>query len=323
MNVLVTNIGRRNYLIEFFNEIKSSEDKIYVTDCDVSAGALYGKNDGCYILPKPVDNPKIYIDELIKMCEKLSIDLIIPVIDPEIYILSKFKKLFIEKGICVLVSDSNVLDICYNKKFMNQFLEKNGFLVPKTYYDLSSFIQDFEKDEIKFPVFLKCIWGSGSVDASIINNMKELEIKFKEGMMIQEFLCGKEFGVDLFFNEKNEVVRSVLKKKLLMRSGETDKSITVKNKIDQAYTIKLGNAIKGYGPCDCDFIKTEKGIYFIDINPRFGGGYPATHMSGVNFIELAMKLSKKIKIEKDFNTYKSDILTMKVVGITTKECKKI
>lgn len=97
----------------------------------MTASGLYGNNDGRFILTKPVDNEEVYVSALLQICKEANIELIIPIIDPEIYILSKYVQIFQEEHICIAVSNRNVLNICYNKLEMNKFLKKEGFCFPK------------------------------------------------------------------------------------------------------------------------------------------------------------------------------------------------
>ena len=140
MKVLIPNVGRRGYLVKYLKSISHMEVQVYVSDCDETASGLYGNNDGYFILPKPVDNPRKYVDVLIELCVRIGISVIIPVIDPEIAILSEYKDEFIRHDIFVSVSSKNVLDICYSKQKMNEFLYKHRFLVPQTYNKVSDFI---------------------------------------------------------------------------------------------------------------------------------------------------------------------------------------
>ncbi|MBS4534376.1 ATP-grasp domain-containing protein [Clostridium sp. D2Q-14] len=317
MNILITNIGRRGYLVEFIKNTINFNGKVYASDCDKTASGLYGNVDKSFILPKPVDDEQSYVENLLKLCLEYDINLIIPVIDPEIYILSKYKNVFSEKGIIVLVSDKRVLEICYDKTKMNTFLTENGFNIIKTYDNLQDFKNDLFDNKIEFPVFIKPIYGSGSVDSRIIDNDEELVTFYKPGMIIQEYLNGEEYGIDTFVDNDGIPVRVVVKKKLSMRSGETDKAITVKHEDIKNVIKKLAEKLKPFGPFDTDVIETNNGIYVIDINPRFGGGYPATHMAEVSFIELLLKSARNESIEPAFDNYVIGQLTMKDVGIKT------
>ena len=299
-NIIITNVGRRGYLVEYIKEIKSYTGKVFVSDCDATASGLYGNNDGRFILPRPADNEELYVQKLTKLCKEQQIGIVIPVIDPEIFILSKYRDQMLAEGINVIVSDKRVLDICYDKLQMNAFLSANGFLVAKTYADLVSFTQDLNQGKIKFPVIIKPVYGSGSVETSIVDNLEKVKTVFHEGLMIQEVLKGTEHGCDVFNTFEQEPVRCVVKKKIAMRSGDTDKSITV----------DIGNL-------DFDVFETEAGPYVIDINPRFGGGYPATHAAGSNHLDLLIRICSGEKIIPDFDSYTKNLLVMKEIKVTT------
>lgn len=316
-NIIITNVGRRGYLVDYLKEIPSFTGNVYVSDCDDTASGLYGNNDGRFILPRPVDNEELYVQELTKLCKKQQIGIVIPVIDPEIFILSKYREKMLADGINVIVSDKRVLDICYDKIQMNAFLAANGFLVAKTYTDLDSFTKNYDLGEIHFPVIVKPIYGSGSVETSIVNSLEKVNTIFHEGLMIQEVLKGIEYGCDVFNTFEKKPVRCVIKKKISMRSGETDKSITVDNKNLQQLGIDLGNKLGHIGNLDFDVFETDKGPYVIDINPRFGGGYPATHAAGSNHLELLIRMCSGEHIESDFDSYKKNLLVMKEIKVAT------
>ncbi|MBQ6946799.1 MAG: ATP-grasp domain-containing protein [Clostridia bacterium] len=319
VKVLITNVGRRGYLVEYLKQIKDSDIKVYVSDCDKTASGLFTENDGVFILPKPVDDAERYVDTLIQTCLQNDITVVIPVIDPEIDILSQYVTRFRENGIFVLVSAQEVLEICYNKINMNSFLQDGGFLVPKTYVDLPSFEAALDRGEIAMPVIIKPIYGSGSVSTYKVNDVKEVKALFCEGHMIQELIDGQEFGCDVFNDLSKTPVRCVLKKKLAMRSGETDKALTIKDKEMQREVLRLATCLGHIGNLDCDLIKRGDDYYIIDLNPRFGGGYPATHAAGVNLLKLVLNMSQGIEIEPEFENYREHLLVMKEVAIRAAE----
>jgi len=316
-NIIITNIGRRGYLVEYIKEIPSFRGKVFVSDCDSTASGLYGNNDGRFILPRPVDNENLYVEKLTNLCLSQNIGIVIPVIDPEIFILSKYRDQMFEKGINVIVSDKRVLNICYDKMQMNGFLLENGFLVAKTYTTVGEFESDLNKGQIQFPVIVKPVYGSGSVDTNIVDNLDKLKSIFHEGLMIQEVLKGTEHGCDVFNTLDKEPIRCVIKKKISMRSGETDKSVTVDRKDLQQLGIELGKKLGHIGNLDFDVFDTEKGPYVIDMNPRFGGGYPATHAAGCNLLDILIRMCEGETIESDFDSYNKNLLVMKEIKVIT------
>lgn len=315
INVLIPNIGRRGYLVNYLKEIKEFEGKVFVSDCDKTASGLYTENDGFFILPKPVDDEEKYINSLLELCINRNIKVIIPVIDPEIYILSKYKDIFQEKGIVALVSNREVLDICYNKVKMNEFLMKNGFEIPKTYCSIESFKDAYKNNIIEFPVIIKPIYGSGSVSTYIVDTMEKLLALYTKEMIIQEFIEGEEYGIDVFNDFEKRPIRCVIKQKLAMRSGETDKAKLVKSPVIQTTVLSLANKLGHIGNLDCDILKSQNKNYIIDLNPRFGGGYPATHEAGVNLLFLVLLLVVTETVVENFDDYEENIMVLKEVAI--------
>lgn len=316
-NIIITNVGRRGYLVDYIKEIPYYKGKVFVSDCDNTASGLYGKNDGRFILPRPVDNEKLYVEKLTELCQTQNIGIVIPVIDPEIFILSKYRDQMLEKGINVIVSNKRVLDICYDKLEMNKFLSDNGFLVAKTYTTITDFEEGLNRSLVQFPVIVKPIYGSGSVETSIADNLDKVKLIFHDGLMIQEVLKGMEHGCDVFNTLEKEPVRCVVKRKISMRSGETDKSITVDRKDLQRLGIELGKKLGHIGNLDFDVFDTDKGPYIIDINPRFGGGYPATHAAGSNHLDLLIRMCNGESILPDFDSYVKNLMVMKVISVVT------
>lgn len=319
MNVLIPNVGRRGYLVRYLKNTAGFAGKVFVSDCDNTASGLYGDNDGAFILPKPADNEQKYIESLLELCQNQDIRVIIPVIDPEIVILSRYRERFQKSGIFVAVSTSDVLEICYNKLKMNAFLKANGFCYPQTFQSLDQFVKAFNAQKISFPVVLKPILGSGSVETYIIRGMEEVTALFHDGMMIQDFIDGQEFGIDIFNAPAGNPIRCVVKKKISMRSGETDKSRTVNHESIQQTALRLAERLGHICNLDFDIIEKDDKLFIIDLNPRFGGGYPATHEAGVNLLELVLKTASKEKLKPEFNNYKTNLFVLKEIGIVSTE----
>ena len=315
MNIIITNVGRRGYLVDFFKAIPGMNGKIFTSDCDRTASGLYGNNDGSFILPKPVDDEKKYVEELLSVCHENDIGAVLPVIDPEIHILSGYKDVFLNHGVKLVVSNRNVLDICFDKLKMNKFLTKIGLHYPDTYTSIDDFNEALSEGEISFPVVLKPILGSGSVDTYILDDKYKLQAMFHDGMIIQEKLDGIEYGTDTFNSFEGVPLRCVIKRKLSMRSGETDKSISVHSPEVENVLMKLARELKHIANLDCDIIVSNGIPYIIDMNPRFGGGYPATHAMGVNLVEVLYKLLNDEEVSVDICNYEDDILVMKEIAV--------
>lgn len=298
MNILFTCAGRRTYLLKYFKENLSEGDKVVATDMQLSAPALQVAD--VKIQVPAVYDPK-YIDITLDICKEQKIDALISLNDLELPILAENKKRFEEIGVRVIVSDPEVVDIAFDKYKTAQWVESIGLNAPKTYVTLASAKEALAKGEIAFPLFMKPRWGSGSIGLETIEDMEELEEVYQqlfkkikktilatasvgdEYIMIQEKLTGKEFGLDVMNDLEGNHVAVSVKQKLAMRAGETDKAITVD--IPEVYEMgrKIGENLKHIGNLDVDIMQRANGDYCVlELNPRFGGGFPFSYEAGVN-----------------------------------------
>ena len=74
----------------------------------------------------------------------------------------------------------------------------------------------------------------------------------------------------------------ILKKKIAMRSGETDSAETVRDYRLSKIGEKLSRRLKHIGNLDVDAFIVNETPYVLEMNARFGGGYPFSHLAGVN-----------------------------------------
>ena len=214
--------------------------------------------------------------------------------DFELPILSLSKDRFKSHGISICISDNFLIENTLNKiKTYNKF---SKFInIPKVFENID---QAPESEKL----IMKRIIGSGSLGIEICDNKNSVN-NFCEGRdMLQLFIEGEEFGMDILNDLEGNFVHASFRKKDSIRSGETDKATTFFNQEFWELAISLSRLFKHIGSIDIDFIKeTDTGeIFIIDINPRFGGGYPFTHLSGHNYLKaiIAMYLGNDYELKK-------------------------
>jgi len=313
MNVLFTCAGRRTYLLKYFKENMLPGDKVVATDMQLTAPALQAAD--VKIQVPAVYDPK-YIDITLNICKEQKINALLCLNDLELPILAESKGRFEALGVKVIVSDPEVIDIAFDKYKTAQWVESLGLNAPKTYVTLVSAKEALAKGEIAFPLFMKPRWGSGSIGLETIDDMEELDIYYHllmkkikktilatasigdEYIMIQEKLTGKEFGLDVMNDLQGNNVAVSVKQKLAMRAGETDKAITVD--IPEVYEMgkKIGENLKHIGNLDVDIMQRSNGDYCVlELNPRFGGGYPFSYEAGVNLPQAIIQWVKGEKVD--------------------------
>ena len=313
MNILFTCAGRRTYLLKYFKENLLEGDKIVATDMQLSAPALQVAD--VKIQVPAVYDPE-YVNITLRICEEQKIDALFSLNDLELPILAENKARFEAIGVKVVVSDPKVIDIAFDKYKTAQWVESLGLTAPKTYVRLEDCKKALAAGEIDFPLFMKPRWGSGSIGLESIADMEELDIYYgllmkkikktilatasvgDEYIMIQEKLTGSEFGLDIMNDLDGKNIGVSVKQKLAMRAGETDKAVTVDLPQVREMGRKIGEALGHIGNLDVDIMQRADGAYCVlELNPRFGGGFPFSYEAGVNLPKAIIEWVKGNKVD--------------------------
>lgn len=282
MNILILSAGTRNKVVQYFKETIGEKGRIIATDCSNLAPAVYDA-DAFYLVPR-ITAPG-YLDMILELCQKEKIDGVFSLIDPELSLLAKEKERFLAIGTTPIISPYELVETCFDKYRMYRMLCEMGIPTGKCYMDKEAFYQAKKKGEIVYPVFVKPVRGSASLNISQVYSDREMETLFDryDDLMIQEFMHGQEYGVDAYIDLLSGKCTSIfLKKKIRMRAGETDKSVSIK--IPALFEM-IQNFVENCGFCgmiDIDLFEQNGTFYLSEVNPRFGGGYPHAYACGVN-----------------------------------------
>ena len=101
-----------------------------------------------------------------------------------------------------------------------------------------------------------------------------------EQIIYQECLQGQEYGADIINDLEGNLKSIVTKKKIAMRAGETDIAELVDEPAITAELERLSRLTRHVGNMDCDVFLVDGKPYVLEMNARFGGGYPFSHMGG-------------------------------------------
>ena len=311
MNILITSCGRRTQLIKYFKNEFKGIGNVVVTDCDELAPALYFA-DKFYITSRINDTN--YINDLIEICKKEEIKGIMSLIDPELSLLAKNKEKFKEIGVELIGSDYETTELCFDKYEFFKFLNENNFKCAKTYISLEDFKKDYNDGKISFPVFIKPRTGSASLGVNKVDFMEHLELLYKlfPNMIIQEFIPGQEYGVDCYIDlVSSEVISIFAKKKIRMRSGETDKAVSIKNEKLFNVIEELVRKLNLRGTVDIDVFESDGEWIISEINPRFGGGHLLAYKCKENYPKFILNNLNNDINDKQIGKYKSGVCMIK------------
>ncbi|UKO97607.1 ATP-grasp domain-containing protein [Nostoc sp. UHCC 0870] len=299
MNIMLTCAGRRNYLVQFFQQALENRGYVFAGDASLEAPALQ-EADESFLLPSV--NHHDYFDKLLYICERKQVRLLIPLNDLELPLLAKQRDRFLKIGIIPVISDSEIIDICFDKWATCQFLNNLGIATPKTYLSVNQAKKAIKLGEINFPLVVKPRWGSASIGIEYPEDEEDLELAYRfvkkslsksflaeisstdpeQCILIQEKLNGQEYGLDIVNNLAGDHITTFVKCKLAMRAGETDRAVTVEHEDISRIGEKIGQSLRHIGNLDCDVILTAKSACVLEMNPRFGGGYPFSQIAGAN-----------------------------------------
>ena len=257
--------------------------------------------------------------------------MLISLFDIDLPVLAKNREKFEEIGTNIIVSNEKIVEICNDKWKTYNFLLENGFNVPKTYLSLDETLNALKTGEISYPIIVKPRFGCGSIGMSVAEDRESLDyycrrneravhrtyLKFESDfvenkIIFQEMLKGQEFGADIINDLNADFQNAVIKQKIAMRAGETDIAKIVDNKVLFDEAKRLGKLTGHIANMDCDMFVVDGKPYILEMNVRFGGGYPFSHVAGVNLPEALIRWHKGEQVE-------GEILEAKPGGCIYKE----
>lgn len=297
MDILFTSAGRRNYLMDYFREALRGSGRVLAADCSEYAASLQ-EADAAFVVPR-VTEPD-YADHLLALCLKEGIGMVVSLNDHELPILAEHRDRFLQQGVQVLVSRPAVISLAADKLATLGFAEDLGIDTPLTYTSLEAARRGLAHGEVAFPLFIKPRWGTASLGLECVWDLDELTLAWRmalnrlprlglsmgkgpeEGLLIQQRLPGEEYGLDIVNDLKGEYQATFVKRKLAMRAGETDRAITELRPDLVDLGRRIGSALGHVGNLDCDVFADGECLYLLELNPRFGGGYPFSASAGAD-----------------------------------------
>ncbi|MDD3138305.1 MAG: HAD-IA family hydrolase [Lachnospiraceae bacterium] len=293
MKILFTSVGRRVELMQAFRHAAdktSTELIIYGAEISMTAPALAfcdKKIQVCCI------RDAAYIPMLLEVCEKERIDALIPTIDTDLMLLSENQAEFEKIGTKVFISAPDKVALCRDKRYTSEFFVSCGLKAPTP-------IDDYTKYNMGFPAFIKPKDGSSSINAFKVENAEELKAKATtvDDYIVQPFVSGKEYTVDIFCDFAHNPIFITPRERVAVRTGEVLKTRICRDEKIKGECESLIKVFEPVGPITVQLIRDEKtgDDYYIEINPRFGGGAPLSIKAGADSAEAVIRLLKGEKI---------------------------
>lgn len=328
INILILSVGTRNKIVQYFKKALKTKDgnrigRVIATDMSMLAPAVY-EADKFYQVPCITEVG--YIEVILDICKKENISAVLSLIDPELNLLAVEKQRFNELGVTIIGSSYTLCEMSLDKMQMYEWLQSHSFKAAKSYKCKAAFYEDVRRGVISYPVFVKPICGSASIAVGKADNQETVELLFSHAnnLMIQEYLKGQEIGADVYIDMiSGEVVSIFTKKKLVMRAGETDKSVSFKNKklfeLIEKFVLEAGYR----GQIDIDIFEIDDEYYISEVNPRFGGGYPHAYECGCDHMSLIINNLQGKRNKKNIGAYDEGIYMMKYNEVMIKKNESV
>ncbi len=282
-NILFTCAGRRVALLRAFRRAMDQlgvEGHLVVAERIDAAPACHVAD--VYEQTHAVNQPG-YLDQLLRIVHHQGIKLVVPLTDLDLQLLSDNRGLFEQHGAQVMIAAPHVVEACRDKFKTAQLVRQAG-LEPISTLTVEQFLT-----HPFYPCFVKPVEGSAAFGASIIHDARELRVHLatygSSEMMVQEYIPGQEFTIDVYRGKTGAIHAVVPRQRLQVRSGEVQKAVTVYDEAIIDATKRLADQLNGmWGVFCCQGrrLDADSPIQFFEINPRFGGGCPLSIEAGAD-----------------------------------------
>lgn len=327
MNVLLTSAGRRSYLVRYFQEAMEGQGQVFAANSVADSTAL-AVADRAFV--SPLIRSEEYVPWLLELCRTNDVGLVVPLFDLDLQQLAHARPLFEDAGVTVVVSSPSVVELCQDKWRASEYLVANGLQSPDAYLS----VDDALSAGIQFPAFVKPRWGTGSIGVHRVDAIEDLQALYdladravrasyvgefddaKESrVLVQQAAVGVEYGLDVINDLQGNYVCTFVKRKLAMRSGETDGAVTVEDPELAKLGETLGTKLRHIGVLDVDVIRTDEGCQIIEMNPRFGGGYPFSHVAGADIPRALMAWAQRLEPQDDWLKIRTGVKALKEITL--------
>ncbi len=287
LTVLLSCAGRRVELGEIFAK---SGYRVISADADHTAPTLYTTNKGL-LLPSVSTAPDAYTQCLLSIVGDEAIDVVVPLIDPELPVLARMQDALRAIGCMANISSVPSVDAASDKAATASVFRQSGLKAPQT--EVIEGVLERDAETVSgfqtWPAVLKPRHGSAGKGIIRVPSrevaLNTLALQRPTDYVLQQEITGDEITMDMFGDGSGRVVSVVQRQRLKIRGGEVERGVTVK--IPQLFedAIALAAVFRPYGvinvQCFYDAHTGER--WYTEINARFGGGYPLAYAAGADF----------------------------------------
>jgi carbamoyl-phosphate synthase large subunit len=246
-------------------------------DIDPLAPALHVA-DSTHLVPR-LEDPK-YIPALRKIVRREAVDMIFPLIDPDIPVLAGNMKTFADEGAVLMTPPREGVDIATDKWLTCKTYMNLGIPTARTWLP-----EEYDTESPTFPLFIKPRHGSAGKGAVRIEDKRQMDffLGYVKDPILQEYLPGPEITCDVACSREGDIWAVVCRKRIEVRAGEVAKGVTLWDERISRWCISLAQGIRARGPITVQCLMRGGEPVFTEINARFGGGCPLGIAAGADY----------------------------------------
>lgn len=301
MNVLLSCAGRRAYMVDYFRHAVGVGGRVLVTNSEPNAAAMVTA-DGAFLAPPlaaAMSGDDSYVCFLLELCRQEHVTMVVPLFDLELPLLAPAIDRFAAVGVTVAVSSPEVVAVCDDKWATAGFVcEHAGLAGPRTTFDpleAEAWLVDGAAE-----VWVKPRFGTGSIATWSTSHADEVGVLYRKvhrdqlssylrqptdgepDVVLQEGLRGQEYGLTVVNDFYGTFQAVLVNRKLAMRAGETDIAVAEHHDVLVATGRQLASALGHVGALDVDVFVDGSTVAVLELNARFGGSYPFSHLAGAD-----------------------------------------
>jgi carbamoyl-phosphate synthase large subunit len=301
---LLSTVGKRNYIAHYLRESLPEGSLLIGTGSDAYTPG-FAACDRAYVVP-PISEPG-YLDAVRDVCRRELISAILTLSDLDVPVISQIRQELTELGIACFFPGHETALRFVNKYKTYEYLRGHGFNTPETFGDLSQAIAT-----LGFPLVIKPRDGSASQGFRVVRDQEEAELHW-QGIahpIAQQFIEGRLLNVESVSSSAGVPLGLSAWAKHSSVAGETLRAETIEHAEALALMTKLLELSPIPGPTDMDIIESGGELYILEVNTRFGGGYPTSHLAGADFAG-AMVRSMWGDVPARLDSYQREVVMLK------------
>ena len=245
---------------------------------------------GLYLVPPdartlvPAGSDPGFADAALARCLAMGVDVLIPTCDAELLPLGRARAGFREAGVELLLAPDRALDVCLDKLAL---VERCAGRVP---VPRTERLDQADPGLWTYPVMVKPRRGSGSRGISMVGSAQELtEMQASADYLVQEYLPGTEYSIDVLADVTGHVVASVPRVRERVDSGVSVAGRTLHDAELERLGADMAVVTGLTYVANVQFRRDAAGRpALLEVNPRFPGTMPLTVASGVDMPLMAL-----------------------------------